>query len=222
METNSIANTNMNNNIHFNQFHFYKYGESTHPTHSILSNLTYYQTQWESLQVSEGFDQTYSFTISWDCAAPTSSGCNECLQANKFIKVQDDTIRSCTISILNTADKQSSCSNTNISEYNTIDQLYQMTVEWISECLESPEANEQCTIIQLMLDPIYYFPKAVKLNHENGGYIAWTITCFEPMTNQNEEEVCQYTPGSNGNREVFLLHNLIYNIFRNVHSGTSG
>eukprot|EP00483_Globobulimina_turgida_P001728 UN01730 len=173
--------------------HFYHLGESTHPTQSILMNLTYYQAEWHRLQSSEGFGETYSLTMAWDCAP---SQCNRCFQANKFINVDDDVITTLTTSILNDDSKIMACQNSNTSndksQYKTIDELYRNVIDFVASGL----GQADYLIIELMLHRYYFFPMAVKLSQGNT-YYAWDIPCFEPLHKENEEDVCQYTSSTN-------------------------
>lgn len=174
---------------------FYHSGESTHPTQSILNNLTHYQQRWQSIQEQDDFDQTYTFTMSWDCAQ-----CHDCLLANKFIHIDHDVIDSLETSALNDNSKIAACSDVNrtqeIGAYKTIDDLYQMLIDWVSDGLD----NGEYLIIELMLHRDYYFPIAVKLSQLDG-YMAWNIICFEPGYIDSEDEVCQFTTGSNENEQ---------------------
>eukprot|EP01083_Nonionella_stella_P259039 884765_1 len=175
--------------------HFYHLGESTHPTQSILNNLTYYQNEWRKLQTSEAFDQTYTFTMAWDCAP---SLCNKCFQANKFINVDDDKILSLTTSeLLNDNSKIIACQQLNnsndISQYRTIDQLYEAVIKFVQDGLNAPQSEKKdYLIIELMLHQYYYFPMNVKLE-QGETYYAWDIPCFEPGHIENENDVCDYT-----------------------------
>merc|ERR1712228_957614 len=168
---------------------FYQSGESTHPTTQILNNLTFYHAKWKSLQ-SEDFGQTYAFTMSWDCG----SQCTECLKANKFIQVEDNSIISLQTSALNDNSKLLACDSANdtmqISEYKSIDDLYQMVINWVQSGLASSDISDY-TIHELLLHKTYFFPIAVKLSDRE--YIAWNIVCFEPDLANSEDDVCDFT-----------------------------
>ena len=190
IEENESNDNNLISNIN-SWPQFYHLGESQPPTHKILNNLTKYREEWEKIKEEEGFGDTYSFTFSWDCAPCPS----ECLQANKFIIVEDNKITSLQVSNLNDDGKKAACNidqdATNIDNYYTIDQLYDLTINWVMTALSSSKHLEQYRIIELMLEKDYLFPMDVRLSN-GSDYIAWEIPCFEPYKKVDEDQVCDY------------------------------
>ena len=190
---------------------FYQSGESTRPTTSILNNLTYYHERWQTLQ-SYDFGQTYTFTMAWDCGGQ----CTECLRANKFIQVEENEIISLEISALNDDSKLMACDNVNettqISEYKSIDELYEMVINWVQSALSSSDISVY-TIHELLLHKEYYFPIAVKLSDRE--YIAWNIVCFQPGLVSLEDDVCDFT--SNGEKVYGHLLCMYTNNFKQQH-----
>lgn len=177
--------------------HFYHLGESQVPTQKILNNLTYYRDEWEAIKAKglddeEAFGETYSFTFSWDC-----SPCpDECLSANKYIIVEENKIASLSISNLNDDAKREACAEstdaTNIDDYKTIDELYDILISWVETALSSNSVLlKQYRIIELMLEREFLFPMAVRLSN-GSDYIQWEIPCFEPHKVEDEYEVCDY------------------------------
>lgn len=193
---------------------FYHLGESQIPTQRILSNLSSYRSEWEKIKEEEGFGSTYSFTFSWDCAPCP----NQCLEANKFIIVENDKITSLQVSNLNDDVKKTACDSdkdaTNTADYSTIDQLYELTISWVETALKSQNI-EQYRIIELMLEKDYLFPMDVRLSN-GSDYIAWEIPCFEPNKFIDEEEVCDYDSSTyESEKKVntkLLISIYIYNI----------
>ena len=201
---------------------FYYTGETTAPTDSILSNLSYYQGEWEDIKKEEGFGETYSFVFAWDC---TQSSCpDRCYTANKFLIVENDTIESIVVADENDQASKTSCesslSPTNISDYRTIDQLYDMIISWVDQCLNPIDSDsEPCMIIELILHRTFLFPMAVKLD-QGPSFIQWEIPCFQPADysetgqlepNRDEGDVCQYTQSD---PEVNYIYKcVIYDIY---------
>ena len=175
---------------------FYSTGESTPPTQSILRNLTYYQSKWEQAKIDYNFGETYSMTYAWDCTL-----CDTCFKANKYIIVEDDIITSLTTSTLNDITKIEACESSNttnqIQQYKTLDELYTILIKWVEAGIDKSDY----LIMELMIDPFYYYPSDVKLS-ANKSYIAWDIVCFEPNVNNDETEVCDYDPSDDENEQV--------------------
>eukprot|EP00485_Elphidium_margaritaceum_P013091 CAMPEP_0202694512 /NCGR_PEP_ID=MMETSP1385-20130828/8356_1 /ASSEMBLY_ACC=CAM_ASM_000861 /TAXON_ID=933848 /ORGANISM="Elphidium margaritaceum" /LENGTH=300 /DNA_ID=CAMNT_0049350375 /DNA_START=149 /DNA_END=1051 /DNA_ORIENTATION=+ len=157
------------------------------PTESICGNLSLYREEWDALKQSQGFDDAHSFTFSWNCAPCPPRGC---LDSNKYIVVQNNAIESVAISKLNDDGKRQQCNNdltaaTNASNYQTIDKLYQITIDWCNAGINDPEYK----IIALVLNREYFYPMTVKLLHSQS-YIAYDISCFAPHAHEDEDTVC--------------------------------
>eukprot|EP01083_Nonionella_stella_P024023 66463_1 len=178
---------------------FYKMGESTHPTQSILNNLTYYRARWNLLQHT-----TYAYTMAWDCIP-----CAPCLRANKFINVVDDSITSLATSKYNDKASIAACSAANnnytVDDYKTIDELYDLVIDWVTTGVQSPNSErKKYLIIELMLHQEYMFPMAVKLSMDTT-YIGWDIDCFEPGEVEDEDDVCEFTATNKKKKWTFWI-----------------
>ena len=229
---NSVANNNNNNNEddsndsdnNDDSDNNYVIGEATYPTQDILDHLLFYQKAWNELKIEKKFHETYTFTFAWD---DLNDDNDECHSANKYIyvennKIQNDEFKT---SFLNSDQSIADCIQAQnegkpsmiSSNYLTIDELYNKTIEWFENGLNSKDL-ESFRVVELMLNDEYLFPENVKLLDDED-WTAWDIPCFKPFYQENEDQLCDFDSSILGEQEkevniYFYLYIYIYNIFK--------
>ena len=206
--TNSVEFDNNvdNNNIH-NMI-----DTATHPTQETLDDLLYYKQAWQQIKIDKKFYNTYTFTFSWDTLDIDD---DPCYSVNKYIYVEDNIIQQeelkiSTVNMLTSRFKscnEGNSSSLDITDYETIDELYNKTINWFKQGLNSGDI-ESYRVVELLINNDYLFPESVKLLDGDNNWIAWDIICFRPFYIENENDLCDLEVNSGEVKELHISHEM--------------